>query len=349
VSEQGPGVFSRPAERDVDWFDRIPKVELHIHLEGAIPLDTLWTLVQKYGGDERVRTPAELARRFTYRDFPHFIETWIWKNGFLRELDDFTLIAEAVARDLAAQRVKYVEAFYSPADFSGHGLSTQTITEAIRTGLDRVPEVRVALIADLIRDLSPECGAATLAATTEVRSLGVIGIGIGGSEQRYPPEPWAALYETARASGLHTTAHAGEAAGPESIWGAIRALRVERIGHGTRAESDPALLDYLAHHGIPLEMCPISNVRTGVVPHLSAHPVKRYLDHGLIVTVNTDDPKMFNTSLAGEYRALTETFGLAREEVKRLVLTAAASCWLPPNEKEQLTSDLTTDPAWILP
>ena len=133
-------------------YDRIPKVELHLHLEGAIPLPALWTLVEKYGGDPSVPDAKALAKRFVYRDFTHFIETWVWKSGFLREYEDFTFIAEAVARDLASQNVRYVEAFYSPGDFARHGIELQPLTLAIRKGLDRVGGIRVRLVADMIRD-----------------------------------------------------------------------------------------------------------------------------------------------------------------------------------------------------
>ena len=119
-----------------DWFRRVPKVELHVHLEGAIPYAMLWELLGKYGGDPSVPDQEALIRKFAYRDFRHFIETWNWKNGFLREYEDFTIIAEAVARDLARQNVRYVEAFYSPPDFRRHGLQTQRVTAAIRSGLD---------------------------------------------------------------------------------------------------------------------------------------------------------------------------------------------------------------------
>src|SRR5512140_1824254 len=129
------------------WYERLPKVELHLHLEGAIPYDALWQLVQKYGGDPSVESQQTLVSHFQYHDFPHFIETWLWKNGFLREYDDLTFIAEAVARDLAAQNIRYVEAFYSPPDFFKRGLTTGRITEAVRKGLDRVRDIEVALVA----------------------------------------------------------------------------------------------------------------------------------------------------------------------------------------------------------
>ena len=116
----------------LDWFEQVPKVELHLHLEGAIPLEALWELILKYGGDTSVPNLEALKRRFTYQSFPQFIETWIWKNQYLREYADFALLAEAVARDLARQNIRYVEAFYSPSDFEQHGLQAQRLTEAIR-------------------------------------------------------------------------------------------------------------------------------------------------------------------------------------------------------------------------
>lgn len=331
----------------MSWFERVPKVELHLHLEGAIPHDALWALVQKYGGDPSVPDLETLERKFEYRDFPHFIETWMWKNQFLREYEDFTFVAEAVVRDLARQNIRYVEAFYSPPDFARHGLETQPLTEAIRAGLNRVPEVAIALVADLVRDYGPEKAAVTLAEVSEVRDQGVIGIGIGGSEQDFPPEPFAQVFEDARRLGLRTSAHAGEAAGAASIWGAVRHLQVDRIGHGTRAQEDESLLDYLAKHEIPLEMCPISNVRTGVVESLQEHPIRRYFERGITVTVNTDDPKMFGNSLAEEFQLLEEKLGFSRAEIRALIRQGIQASWLSEDRKQQLVEEVRNDPVWL--
>jgi adenosine deaminase len=338
-----------PAEPRDDWFERVPKVELHLHLEGAIPLPALWALLEKYGGDDAVPSPAALEARFRYRDFPHFLETWMWKNGFLRELDDFTLIAEAVARHLRDQNIRYVEAFYSPPDFTAPGLDVAGITAAVRAGLDRVSGIRIALVADVVRNYGAERAARTLDALAEVRDQGVIGVGIGGSEAQYPPELFASVYERARALGFHTSAHAGEGAGAASIWGAIRALRAERLGHGTRAAEDPALVDYLAEHRIPLEMCPISNVRTAVVADLAAHPIRRYVEQGLLVTVNTDDPAMFDTSLAHEYRELARVHGFTPAEIRALIDNAVEASWLAAGDKIELRRALAGDAGWALP
>ncbi len=331
------------------WFERVPKVELHVHLEGSIPHPIIWELIQKYGGDASVPDLESLRRRYEYRDFQHFIRTWLWQVGFIREYDDFSLIAEAVARDLASQNIRYVEAFFSPPDFFRHGLETQEIAAAIRRGLSGVPEVEVALVADLVRNYGPKQGARTLAEVSEVRELGVIGVGIGGAEDGYPPEPFEKVFAEARRLGLHTSAHAGEAAGPESIWGAIRALRVSRIGHGTRAIEDESLLDYLADHEITLELCPSSNVLTGVVPSIEHHPVRQFFERGIIVTVNTDDPKMFGNSLAQELSLLEDKHRFTRDEVRALILNALRWSWLPSERKELLIASFESDPMWVEP
>lgn len=330
-----------------NWFERVPKVELHLHLEGAIPLETLWELVQKYGCDPAIADLADLQSHFVYRDFPHFIDTWIWKNQFLREYEDFTFFSEAFARDLARQNIRYAEVFYSPSDHAGRGLKTQELTCAIRAGLAKVADVEINLIADMVRDRGPENAAINLAEVAEVREQGVIGIGIGGSEQKFPPEPFESVYEQARQLGFHTTAHAGEVAGAESIWGAIQKLHAERIGHGTRAEEDERLLDYLAETRIPLEMCPISNVCTGVVRSIDDHPARRYFERGLAITINSDDPKMFGNSLAEEYRLLEERLGFSRKDIHTLILQGIQASWLSPEQKQNLEAEFVNDPDWL--
>jgi adenosine deaminase len=329
------------------WFDRVPKVELHLHLEGAIPHAALWALIQKYGGEPSVPDLLALRDKFLYRDFPHFIQTWVWKNQFLREYADFTFIAEAVARDLARQNIRYVEAFYTPSDFFSRGLETQKITEAIRLGLSRVTNIQISLVADFCRNSGLPSAETTLAAINEVKELGVIGVTIGGSEQTFPPEPYAKIYDKARRLGFHTSAHAGEAAGAESIWGAIRSLKVERIGHGTRSIEDEQLMDYLAVKKIPIEVCPLSNVRTGVVQSIESHPVRKFFERGLVVTLNTDDPQMFANSLAEEYSLLVDRLGFSQKEICTLILQGIYSSWLPEAKKQQLAAQFRADENWL--
>ena len=334
-------------DRKMNWHHRIPKVELHLHLEGAIPYPTLWQLIQKYGGDPSVPNLEALTNRFQYRNFLHFLETWSWKNQFIREYADFTCIAEAVAQDLARQNIRYAEAFYSPSDFAP--LETQGITEAIRKGLNRISEIEVALVADLVRNNSPAQAGTILKEVHEVRSCGVIGIGIGGSEHKFPPEPFESVYEDARSLGFQTSVHAGEAAGAESIWGAIRSLRADRIGHGTRANEDERLLDHLSEHQIPLEMCPISNVRTGVVPSYEDHPVRQYVERGIPISINTDDPKMFGNSLAEEFQMLEDRLHFSRDDIRALILQSIRTSWLCNEKKQKLICEFSQDPNWSAP
>jgi adenosine deaminase len=322
----------------------MPKIELHVHLEGAIPLTALWELLRKYGPPAGVLAPKDLESRFAYKDFQHFLDTWMWKNGYLREYDDFAFVASQVAADLASQGIVYVEAFFSPGDFVQHGLRPQRLAEAIRKGLDEHADaITVNLVADLVRNFGPGPGLAWLRELAEVRQFGIVGVGIGGSEHAFPPEPYAAVFEEARALGFRTSAHAGEAAGPDSVWGAVRVLRVDRVGHGTRAVEDPSLVAWLAEHRVPIEMCPISNLRTGVVRDLAAHPIRAFFDAGLPVSVNSDDPKMFNTSLEDEYEALATHLDFTWADVQTLNRNALAAAWCSDDEKRRLAALIGAD------
>jgi adenosine deaminase len=325
------------------WFEQIPKVELHLHLEGAVPHAALWELMQKYGGDPSVPNLDALAAKFTYHSFSEFIDTWVWKNTFLREYEDFEFIAEAVANDLAHQNIRYVEAFYSLGDYLSRGLEPQRLTEAIRTGLNRCKDVEIALVADLIRDHGPDRAAKMLAAVNEVRDYGIIGVGIGGSENTVPPEAFEQVFQQARELGFRTSAHAGEAAGPESVWSAIRVLRVDRIGHATRAVEDPELVDYLAKHQIPVELCLISNLRTGIIESIKEHPARLYFEKGIPLSINSDDPKMFGNSLAEEYRTLMTKLGFSRFDIESLILQGIRTSWLIEERKKELISQFESE------
>ncbi len=322
----------------LDLCDAAPKVELHLHLEGAIPLDTLWGLIQRHGGDPELADLAALQRRLVFRDFPHFIETWWWMTGFLRTEYDFSTAAEAVARRLAEQNIVYAEASFSPTDFERHGLTPQQMGVAIRRGLDRVPATRVVLNVDLVRDTGPERAMRTLESTLEISAeADVRGITIGGSEQDHPPEPFAPVYRRAADAGLRLTAHAGEAAGPASVWGTLRALGVERVGHGVRSVEDPKLLEHLVEKQIPLEVCPTSNIRTGVAASWAEHPVHQLLAAGANVTISSDDPTFFHSSLADEFKALGDRDGRSMED---LTLAAVDASWLDDAAKRALAEQV---------
>jgi adenosine deaminase len=316
-------------------FTTIPKIENHLHLEGAIPLETLWTLIQKYGGDKTVTNYELLKEKFMYSNFNHFLETWLWKNTFIREYEDFTFLSDAVFKDLGKQNIKYAEIFISPSEFRST-LEIQKIVEAISKSINVNPEICVSLIVDLVRNLGSENAMKTLYEINEVKDMGIIGIGLGGAEKEYPPELFTDVFEKARNLGFKTTAHAGEAAGPQSIWGAIKKLKVDRIGHGTRAIEDPELLNYLADNQIPVELCPLSNLRTKVIDSIEEHPVRTFIDMGIPVSINTDDPKMFGNSLAEEYQALKDNFNFSDDDIYKIIRNSIHTTWLEENEKSTL-------------
>jgi adenosine deaminase len=328
-------------DKILNILERMPKIELHLHLEGAIPLEALWELIIKYNGTGEVTSIEELKKKFQYSDFPHFIETWIWKNGFIREYEDFTFIASEVARDLEKQNIRYAEMFYSPPDFKRQNLDSRKLTESIVKGFTNVKgNTKINLVIDLVRDFGAQNAMRTLLEINEVKEMGVLGITIGGSEHSFPPDLFKDVFEKARELGFKTSAHAGEAAGSESIWGAVKVLKVDRIGHGTRAFEDKKLIDYLKEKQIPLEMCPLSNVRTAVVKSIEEHPVKDYYRKGLIVFLNTDDPKMFNNSLREEYVMFVDKMCFGLDDVKVLMNNAINSAWCNENDKKALRNEL---------
>jgi len=317
----------------------MPKIELHLHLEGAIPIETLYNLVQRKGQDPSISTIEDLKRRLVYTDFAHFIDVWTWMNSLIQEERDFEEIAYQALNNLSRQNIKYVEAFYSPGDYWRQGLSVQGITEYMNRGKERAYRdfgIRSELIVDLVRDHGPKVGMQRLDEVAPYLGKGVIGIGLGGSEQSFPADPYAPVYKEAKQRGFRLTAHAGEAAGPESIWVAVRELGCERIGHGVRAREDPQLVSFLRRRQIPLELCVVSNVRTNVCGSVETHPIRQYFEEGLMVTVNSDDPTMFNTSITQEYLVLAQKLGFALGDIKVLSMNGIEASFMSDEDKKTM-------------
>jgi len=323
----------------------MPKAELHLHMEGAIPIDTLCALARakRVPG---VRNPNDVKKRLAYANFGDFIRAWLWMNTFIRSEDDFEGIAYSVLRDLSRQNVRYVEAFYSPGNYLEHGLTSQGITESMIKGKQRAERdfgIRCRLIVDLVRDLGPEYGRDLVKELEPYVGRGLVGVGLGGSEDRFPADSYEQVYEDARRRGYRLTAHAGEVAGAPSIWAAIKKLGAERIGHGLRAYEDGSLISYLRKNQTPLEMCPTSNVRTGVCSSLSSHPIREYFEQGLLVTVNSDDPTMFDTTISREYSILVDSFNFTWDELKQVALNAVEASFMPVAEKEDTIHEFDTE------
>lgn len=260
---------------------------------------------------------------------------------FLRSSSDFRRVARSVAQSLLDQNIVYAEVSVSPADFARHGLSPGDILSSVRSGLDEIDGVQVGLIVDLVRDTGAEQALATIHEVVEAaESNGVVGITIGGSEQEHPAELFVGPYRVAEKAGLGLTAHAGEAAGPESVWAALRDLRVRRIGHGVRSIEDPALLEHLVAEQIPLEVCPSSNLRTGVVDGWDDHPVFRLIEAGANVSISSDDPLFFANSVAGDLREMSQRSEI---DLERLTLNAAQATFASDDVKARVAREVV---AW---
>jgi aminodeoxyfutalosine deaminase len=332
----------------LSYVQAVPKAELHVHLEGAIQPETLLTLARRNGVELPSNTIEGIRSWIAYRDFDHFIQLFRAACRCLRTAEDYELAAYDLGADLARQHVRYAEVTFSASIHHVMGVPQRAYFEGLARGRQRALDdfgVELTWIFNIVRQWKDGNPVEPLADhTTQVsiegQQIGVVALGLAGAEDGAPPEPFAPWFERARAAGLHSAPHAGEHAGPESVWGAIRALGAERIGHGVRSVEDPALVAYLAEHRVPLDVCPLSNVRLGVAESLERHPLPRLLDAGVTVTLNSDDPSLFNTSLSEDYATLVEPFGLSVAQIDEIVLDGFRSSFLPSGRKQSLVAEV---------
>src|SRR5215471_10519995 len=304
--------------------DSLPKAELHLHLEGSIQPATALTLMARHGVKA---TWQEVLQRYAFRDFPGFLETFKWLTSFLREPQDYALVASDLGEQLLEQNVVYAEVTLSV----GAMLLREQQPEANFEALLRATEpferrgLRLRWIFDAVRQFGAEAAMAVVEAAKSCSSKRIVAFGIGGDELQVPTVEFRDVYDRAAEFGFHRLIHAGEVGGPEKIREAIELLEVERIGHGIAAIKDPALMDLLAERKVPLEICPQSNLRTGALARLLAregvriedHPLPGLLRHGIPVVLSTDDPALFHTTLPGEYDA-TKQMGLQESELEQI-------------------------------
>src|SRR5437660_9698133 len=259
----------------------VPKAELHVHLEGSIQPATLLILAQRNGVDLPVRTIEDVQKWFIFRDFNHFIEIYLDITRCLRTIEDYELIAYEFGANMARQQVRYAEVTFSASTHCfSLGVPFDTFFAGLTRGRLRAQAefgVEMRWIFDIVRDIPDEAlnrkrAEYTVAVALEGMSDGVVALGLGGAEVGHPPEQFMTWFEKAREEGLHSIPHAGETVGPASVWGAVRTLGAERIGHGVRSIEDPTLIAYLKEHGIPLEVCPTSNICLGFYADISCHP-----------------------------------------------------------------------------
>jgi aminodeoxyfutalosine deaminase len=313
----------------------LPKAELHLHLEGTVTPETLVELSARHDA------PLDLAQAqalFSYSDFTGFLLAFKAVTEHLRTADDYELAAWRMLRRLAHQGVVHAEVYVSVGVvyywrrcefeplFAG--------MERARTRAEAELDITVYWIFDAVRHFGPEEAARVFRKAAEMRPAcpSIIGIGIGGDERRTGTEPFRELYAEAREAGLRLTAHAGESVGPEGIWGALN-IGAERLGHALTAIHDPELMGVLAERQIPLEICITSNLRTGCCVRLDEHPIRRYFDAGLMITLNSDDPALFASDLDAEYALALDAFGFTPEHLRELAANSIEASFLPPERK----------------
>jgi aminodeoxyfutalosine deaminase len=327
------------------FIDALPKVELHVHLVGSASVPTVLELARRHPGGPVPTTEEELRAFYAFRDFPHFAEVYMAVNALVREPEDVATLVLGTARDLAAQNVRYVELTVTPHSHRLVGMPPAAITEALDLAARQARErygVQMAYIFDIPADMPGDFVGGTLDQALRHPPEALIGFGLGGIEQARAghTESIRDAFRAARAAGLRSLPHAGEMTGPETIWEALDGLGAERIGHGLSCVQDPRLMDRLREAQIPLEVCPTSNVCTGQVPDIASHPLPRMLEEGLFVTLNSDDPPMFGTTLTGEYRVAADTFGLGREDLAALARNAVTASSLDQAARQVILDEI---------
>ncbi len=293
----------------------LPKTELHVHLEGSIRPETLMELAKRNGVALPYQTLNELKNWFSFRTFDHFITVYLTITRCLKTAGDYELIVLDYAREALRQNIRYAEMTFSPGTHRWLGVKDDVYLEGLRRGRHRARNefgVTINWIFDIVRNAENprEQGDLTLALALENRNEGVVALGLGGKEEGHPPDFFAPWFQRARSEGLHSCPHAGEGLGAESVRAAVEKLGAERIGHGIRAIEDPAVVKLLRDQKIPLEICPTSNICLGIYPDYALHPLKKLFDEGVIVTVHSDDPPLFGTTLEREYGLLASEWNM---------------------------------------
>jgi adenosine deaminase len=337
------------------YLQAVPKAELHVHLEGAIQPSTLLELARR----NRVPLPADtvggLKEWFTFRDFRHFVEIYTAISRCLRTSEDYELIVYEFGAEMARQNVRYAEVTFTPATHALLGVPEEAYLGGLKRGRERIKAefgVELNWVFDIPRgvpDLSKRSEYAdyTVRVAIEGMSEGVVALGLGGMEVGNPPELFERQFDKARAAGLRSTPHAGETVGPESVWGALNALGAERLGHGVRSIEDPKLVEFLVEKQIPLELNPTSNLCLKVYPTIGEHPLRRLYEAGVPMTVNSDDPPLFNTNLNAEVALLASAFGFEVDLIDEILLNGVRHSFLPSEKKQELEASFRSEMATL--
>jgi len=326
----------------------LPKAELHLHLEGSVEPATLAELSRRHNlplptennrynvtGSGDILSEADVRRLYSYSDFNGFLMAFKAVTERLRTAEDYELVTWRLMEKLARENVMHAEVYVSVGVIQWRGQQVGPLFEGMERGRlrgERDFGVSLLWIFDAVRHFGVEAAARVFDVAAQLRDYNVVGIGIGGDERRGPAGEFSALYKKAADQGLRLTVHAGETVGPESVWAALN-IGAERIGHGVSIPQDPELVEVLAEKQVPVEVCISSNLRTGAIASLREHPVRRLFDLGLMITLNSDDPEMFQTSLTGEYLLAQSEFGFSNDHLRELARNSFEASFLSPERK----------------
>lgn len=317
----------------------VPKIELHVHFGGNIEESLALELAQRHGLDPSIDLPLADGRYpLAYRDFPDFLRALIAVNDLIRTPDDVETAAAAIARRQAAQGISYTELIVTALSHARNGVAPRDFWAALRSGLSEGgPDTRINLIVDAIRNDGPGDLIETLRLIDDADAP-IVAVGLTGIEDTWPIADFAFIRDAADQRGLGVEVHAGEMGPPESIARSLDVLGADRIGHGVAAIYDSALLDRLVRERVPLEVCPTSNLQIGLFASLEEHPVSRFWEAGVNISISSDDPPLMGTSLTDELRGVVAVAGLGRRDLAELQRSAARAAFLPTGERAALES-----------
>jgi aminodeoxyfutalosine deaminase len=321
----------------------LPKAELHVHHVGSVSPRIVAELAARHPDSRVPADPTRLAEYFTFRDFAHFVELYLSVVDLIRGPDDVRLITYEIAREMAAQNIRYAELTVTPYSSTSRGIPVEAFIEAIEDGrvaAARDHAVTLRWIFDIPGEMGLPAAEETVRIAVDHGPDALVAFGLGGPEVGVPRPQFKDVFDRARAAGLPSVPHAGETTGPDTVWDAVRHLGAVRIGHGTSSTRDAALLTHLAERGIPLEVCPTSNVATRAVAHIEAHPLRQMVEAGVTVTINTDDPPMFGTTLNREYEIAAKLLDLDETGIAALSSVAVTASFLPVEAKSELLAEI---------
>ncbi|MCA9456869.1 MAG: adenosine deaminase [Nitrospira sp.] len=324
------------------WILDLPKVELHLHIEGTLEPELMFDLAKRNGLSLPFATSEELRRAYNFQDLQSFLNIYYEGSQVLRQERDFFDLTWAYLQRMAKEHVRHVEIFFDPQAHMNRGVDFHTVISGIHAALEQArTELQVSskLIPCFLRDLPPESARRTLEMILDYRDW-VCAVGLDSSEKGHPPELFQDVFDRARSEGLLTVAHAGEEGPPEYIWQALERLKVVRIDHGIRCLEDESLVQHLVHTQIPLTVCPLSNVKLQVFPSLDRHNLKLLLQQGLCVSIHSDDPAYFGGYITDNYLAAQRALNLQPTDILQLARNGVKASFLSDTEKEKLMGEI---------